>query len=219
MWAGTFLVITAVFLVLPRFLPRNSLLANKCLIKAGLKAPGLNMKALCVLAFVELRKCCLGVLIISIVNDLPKQPFMPHFISFLGHLKWPVIELWYQSAENGEVVSEEGEAELHLLYHYCPIPRGVVRRGWAPWGEKACFTPFPGFKVWYQLTIAWPWPYCNQMKLQFTYKSGLGSLIKITGKRGFLNCSALSFLSQLMIISTGNNDFVKPISSIVYTFR
>ena len=56
------------------------------------------------------------------------------------------------------------------------------------------------------------------MKLQFTCKSGLDSLIKITGKRGFLNCSALSFLFQLMIISTGNNDFVKPISSIVYTF-
>ena len=50
-WAGTFLVITAVFLVLPRFLPHNSLLANKCLIKAGLKAPGLNMKALCCLGF------------------------------------------------------------------------------------------------------------------------------------------------------------------------
>lgn len=108
---------------------------------------------------------------------------------------------------------ERGTAELHLSYHYCPIPRGVARGGWAPRGERVCFTPFPSFEVWYQLTTAWPWPYWNQMKLQFTCRSGLDSLIKITGKKGCLNCSALSFLSQL-IISAGNNDFVKPVSSV-----
>lgn len=124
---------------------------------------------------------------------------------------WTVISKWWKWRSG---FWRGGQRNSHLSYHYCPIPRGVARGGWAPRGERVWFTPFPGFKVWYQLTTAWPWPYWNQMKLQFTYRSGLDSLIKITGKKGCLNCSALSFLSQVMIISTGNNDFVKPVSSV-----
>lgn len=178
------------------------------------------MKELCVLAFVELSKCCLKVLIISIVNDLPKQPFTPHFISFLGHLKWPVIELWYQTGRNGEVVSEEGNSRVPSVISGPLLPGsegcGLGRVGTLGW-EGVLYT-FPRFQSLIPTDKHTAWPYWDQMKLKFTYKPGLDSLIKITGKRGFQNCATFSFLSQSVIISTGNNDFLKPISSILYTF-